>query len=388
MIDSNDEKCMRRAIELARRGEGLTRPNPCVGAVLRSPSGEFLGEGWHRGPGLPHAEIEALRDAAARGHSAAGGTMIVTLEPCNHHGRTGPCSEALLAAGVMRVVFGSSDPNPKATGGGAKLASSGVEVIGGVLAAECDALNRGFLTSHRVGRPFVTLKWAMTLDGCTGLPNGESKWITGEEARREVHRRRALHDVVLAGIGTVLRDEARLTVRDRSISMAGSRARVVLDRTLRLPPNAPILRESDGSAVLVFCSDRAGLEREGALRQAGAEVVRLGELSVQDALAELHRRGFQSVTVEGGRTVAGAFVAAQAFDAVECWIAPRLAGGTLGAHLGPTTSVNPLQLMSESFPVEQLRLSIFGSDWLLEGLRGKDPRRGQQLGGSVEHASH
>ncbi len=367
-----DERWMRRAVELARLGEGQTRPNPLVGAVLVAADGKAIGEGYHRAAGEPHAEVEALQDAQRKGHSPEGAAIHVTLEPCNHHGRTGPCTEALIGAGVARAVIAVRDPNRQAGGGVERLREAGIAVEVGVLREEVALLNPGFMTWHLLGRPLVTIKWAMTLDGCTSLAGGESKWITGEAARREVHRRRARHDAVLAGIGTVLRDGARLTARGMPPPPGPPRFRAVLDSRLRLAPAAPFLEEAeDASVPLVFCSEYAEESHADALRHAGAEVIRVGadgqgRLAAAEVLAALGTRGVQSVYVEGGRTVAGHLLGRGVADRVEAWLAPVLAGGG-EAHLGPITVPAPPGAMADAWRLRRTTLHRVGEDWVAEG---------------------
>lgn len=372
----DDSQWMARALALAERGKGLTRPNPTVGAVVVSPEGKLLGEGWHRRAGQPHAEVEALEEVRRRGNDPHGATMYVTLEPCNHHGRTPPCTEAILAAGIGRVVIAQRDPNREARGGVERLQAEGVTVTTDVLRQEALRLNEAFNIFHGMQRPLITLKWAMTLDGCTAMASGDSKWITGEEARREVHRRRAAHDAVLAGRGTVLRDKARLTVRlpagDAGAPPPGVRRhRIVLDSALSLPPDAPFLAHCPESTPLVFCCEDAPRQRRKVLEEAGAEVIALergpGGVSLPGLFFTLWQRGIQSVYVEGGRRLAGALVDEGYVDRVECWVAPKLAGGAATPHLGPTASPRPWMKMSESIAVEELMVTRFGADMLLEG---------------------
>ena len=372
------EKWMARALELAARGRGATRPNPVVGAVLLGADGEMLGEGWHHGPGLPHAEVEALRDARSRGLDPRGGIMFVTLEPCNHHGRTPPCTEAILEAGIATVVIAQRDPNIQARGGVERLRDAGIRVEVGCLADQAIPLNAPFNVYHSLKRPLFTIKWAMTLDGCTSVPSGDSKWITGEFARREVHRRRAAHDAVLAGIGTVLADKARLTARLPSGDPAHSptqyiRRRVLLDGDLRLPTNAPFLEAAeDGSVPVIFCREGANKNRHIRLEAAGATVIPIKASPEGISLAclafHLFDMGIQSVYVEGGRRVAGSLVRHGMADRVEAWLAPRLAGGATGFHhLGPLTLPSPMESMGDAIHLRNLEVSRHGADLLLEG---------------------
>ncbi len=361
---------MHRALELAARAIPDTRPNPAVGAVITTADGELLGEGYHRKAGMPHAEIEALNDARARGNSTHGATMYVTLEPCNHTGRTGPCSEAILKEGIARVCVAMRDPNGAARGGIERLRDAGVEVDFGLLESAALLLNPGFNTYHLLKRPLITLKWAMTLDGCTAVPGGDSKWITGEAARAEVHRHRAAHDAVLAGIGTVLNDQARLNARGVALPAGPPLCRLVLDSQLRLPTDAPFIGPYGDSRAIVVCAEDADQGRQAALEAVGVEVwqVKRGPsgVSLPDLMIRLYEQGVQSLYVEGGRTVAGRFAEHSLTDRIEAWIAPKLAGGG-AAHLGPMVRSEPLQLMSEASQLHHSRLRELGGDFLLEG---------------------
>lgn len=334
---ADDALHMAHALRLAERGRYTTAPNPNVGCVLVR-DGVVVGEGWHEVAGGPHAEINALKMA---GDKARGATVYVTLEPCAHQGRTGPCAGALLVAGVSRVVAAMQDPNPKVAGQGfAILKAGGVAVEHGLMQAEAEALNPGFLKRMRSGRPWVTVKLGMSLDGRTALANGESKWITGEAARRDVQFLRARHQAILTGIGTVLADDPQLTVR-----LAGSDwppyvnpsfrqapLRVVLDSQGRLPPGRRI---TDSSAPTLLCL--AGKRADGskqepafpgmitALRCSGAsgDSDRVDLPAVLTALAE---RQINAVLVEAGATLAGAFLAAGLVDELVLYVAPTLLG--------------------------------------------------------------
>jgi diaminohydroxyphosphoribosylaminopyrimidine deaminase/5-amino-6-(5-phosphoribosylamino)uracil reductase len=327
---------MRRAIALAARGLGTTSPNPVVGAVMLDAAGAVVGEGFHAYPGGPHAEVEAL---AAAAHRARGGTCVVTLEPCNHTGRTGPCVQALLAAGVARVVVAVRDPNPTAAGGVAALTEAGVEVETGLLAEAAERVNEAWLTYVRRGRPFVTWKYAASLDGRTAAGDGSSRWITGPQARADVHRLRAESDAVLVGSGTVLADDPHLGVRKHDTDRPP--IRVVLDSNARTPVGARILDDVSPTWVLV-AEDAAAGENAAALRKAGAEVIAVpralrGEgLDLARALGVLHERQIVSVLLEGGARVAGSFLAERLVDRVIGYVAPLLiGGGGLAALTGP-----------------------------------------------------
>jgi diaminohydroxyphosphoribosylaminopyrimidine deaminase/5-amino-6-(5-phosphoribosylamino)uracil reductase len=331
---------MRRALELAERGRGTTRPNPVVGAVVAR-GGRVLAEGFHRRAGLPHAEVNAL--ARLRPGAGRGATLYVNLEPCSHTGRTGPCTEAILEAGITRVVVGCRDPNPVVDGrGAARLRRAGVRVDIGCLERESLAANRAFSLWAREDRPLVTLKAAASLDGfiADGRPRKRRApaWLTGPEARRVAHELRAAHDAVLVGSGTVLADDPRLTVRAPGATRAAPPVRVVLDGRLRTPPDARVL--SRAAPTLIFTARGASPVRARALRAAGAEVVELparrGRVPLEAVLRALAARDLQSVLVEGGAAIHGAFIAAGLVDDVALFVAPLLlgAGVPIAAGLG------------------------------------------------------
>lgn len=311
---------MRRALALARRGRFTTSPNPNVGAVVLDRAGRVVGEGWHRRAGEAHAEVIAL---AAAGEAARGGTLVVTLEPCAHFGRTAPCAEAVLAAGVRRVVAAHRDPDRRTAGRGfARLAAAGVEVALGLGAREAIKINLPFLVSRVLGRPAVTLKWAASLDGKIATASGESQWITGAAARRRALELREEHDAVLVGSGTALADDPRLT---RRLGLAGRpNVRAVIDRRLRLAASARFLAEPGERLVYTASADG---ERAAALAAAGATVVRAERVDPALVLDDLARRGVQSVLVEGGSELSAAFFAAGLWDRVVAFVAPSLIGG-------------------------------------------------------------
>ncbi|HEY8534401.1 MAG TPA: bifunctional diaminohydroxyphosphoribosylaminopyrimidine deaminase/5-amino-6-(5-phosphoribosylamino)uracil reductase RibD [Micromonospora sp.] len=310
MAGVSPDEAMRRAIALARRGLGSTSPNPIVGCVLLDANGEIVGEGFHAYAGGPHAEIVALAQAGER---ARGGTAVVTLEPCNHTGRTGPCASALIQAGIRRVVIAVADPNPVASGGIDTLRAAGVEVITGVCEAEATEANIAWLTAVRRGRPYVTWKFAATLDGRSAAVDGSSMWITSEEARMDVHALRATSDAVIAGVGTVLADNPRLTARNLRDGTLAIRQplRVVVDSSGRTPTDA---RVRDGAAptwVATVAEVGAGPD---------------GRVDLVALLERLYERGVRSALLEGGPTLAGAFLAAGLVDRVIGYVAPKLLG--------------------------------------------------------------
>lgn len=316
-----DHEFMGRALRLAAQGLFTTTPNPRVGCVLVK-DGTVVGEGWHEKAGGPHAEVVALN---AAGELARGATAYVTLEPCSHHGRTPPCADALIAAGIVRVVAAMEDPNPEVSGRGlARLNTAGIATAAGLMAADAADLNIGFVSRMTRGRPWLRLKVAMSLDGRTALANGISQWITGPDARRDAHFFRARSCAMLTGIGTVRDDDPSLTVRD--VETTRQPLRVVLDGWLELRPTAKVL--ANGNA-LVFCStdDEA---RADALRAKGAEVVCLpdgtGKVDLHGMLLELGRRGISEVTMEAGARLNGAMIKAGCVDELLIYQAPILMG--------------------------------------------------------------
>jgi len=314
-----DEGFMRRALLLAARGLFTTTPNPRVGCVLAR-DGEIVGEGWHEVAGGPHAEAAALADARARGRDPRGATAYVTLEPCNHHGRTPPCARALVDAGVARVVAAMTDPHPLASGGAATLRAAGIDVAVGLLETEARELNVGWIANVARGRPWVRLKAAISLDGRTALANGESRWITGEAARADGHAWRARACAVLTGIGTVLDDDPELTVR--AIATPRQPRRVVVDRHGETPPAAKVLA---GAGALVVTAGAHNAEWP-----ATTEVLALpdgtGRVDLAALMAALAHRGCNEVHVEAGARLNGALVAAGFVDEFLVYVAPSLLG--------------------------------------------------------------
>jgi diaminohydroxyphosphoribosylaminopyrimidine deaminase/5-amino-6-(5-phosphoribosylamino)uracil reductase len=319
-MNAADSQRMAQALRLAERGLYTTSPNPRVGCVLAREN-KVVGEGWHERAGEPHAEVHALR---AAGKLARGSTAYVTLEPCSHHGRTPPCADALIAAGVARVVVAMQDPNPLVAGQGLKkLRAAGIEVECGLMETAASELNTGFVSRMTRGTPWVRSKIAASLDGRTALANGTSKWITGEAARRDVQHWRARSCAVLTGIGTVLADDPKLNVREL---MTGRQPlRVVLDSQLRISPEASIL--SGGTLVYTVSSDVTGL---AVLRAKGAEVVTLagadGKVDLAAVMRDLGQRGINEVLVEAGRTLNGAMLKAGLVDELVLYLAPQLLG--------------------------------------------------------------
>ncbi|MEU8763876.1 bifunctional diaminohydroxyphosphoribosylaminopyrimidine deaminase/5-amino-6-(5-phosphoribosylamino)uracil reductase RibD [Streptomyces sp. NPDC048659] len=338
MATPADITAMRGALALAARGLGSTSPNPVVGCVITDTAGHPVGSGHHERAGGPHAEVHALREAGDR---ARGGTAYVTLEPCNHTGRTGPCAQVLIDAGISRVEYAVADPNPRATGGADTLRAAGVEVRQGLLEAEAEAGNIAWLTAVRLGRPFVRWKYAATLDGRTAAADGTSRWISSAESRADVHRLRAESDAVLVGGGTLRADDPHLAVR--GLDGVTQPLRVGVDTRAELPAGARILDPAAPTLLVVGEDADTG-------HLPGAEVLRLplheGRIDVRALLAELYARGVRSVLLEGGATLAGSFVAAGAVDQVVGYLAPVLlgAGPAVLADAGISTLTEALRL--------------------------------------------
>jgi len=334
-----------QALGLATQALFLSNPNPRVGCVITSPTGEIVGQGSTQRAGGPHAEIMALRDAQARGHDLQGATAYVTLEPCSHHGRTGPCCDALIAAGITRVVASLADPNPLVSGQGfARLRAAGVEVLVGDGAQESFELNIGFFSRMVRKTPWVRMKMAASLDGTTALPNGESQWITSSAARADGHAWRARACAVLTGIGTVLEDNPRLDVRD--VATPRQPHVVVVDSQLQTPPDARLLIA--GRACYIYCAapnDTAFQARKQALESQGAVVVELpnahNKVDLSAMLADLASRGVNELHVEAGSKLNGSFIREGLVDEMLVYLAPCMLGeGLAMAHFGPLTQLD------------------------------------------------
>lgn len=325
-----DERWMRQALALAIHGRGAVEPNPMVGAVVLAAGGQQVGDGYHERYGGPHAEVIAL---AAAGEAARGGTLVVTLEPCCHHGKTLPCTDAVLRSGVRRVVVAMTDPFPKVAGGGLKLLrDAGLDVIVGVCEDEARRLNAPYLKLLATGKPWVIAKWAMTLDGKIAARTGDSKWVSGEESRRRVHKLRGRVDAVIVGRGTVAADDPSLTARPPGPRTA---TRVVLSASGELPERCRLRATAREVPVLVATANESKLAGWSA---DGAEVLALptgdGGVSLDALLTELGRRRMTNVLVEGGAGVLGAFLDARAVDEVWAFVSPKLVGGAGPSPVG------------------------------------------------------
>lgn len=359
---------MARAVELARRGLYTTDPNPRVGCVLVR-AGDVVGEGWHCYAGGPHAEAAALEQAGAR---ARGATAYVTLEPCSHHGRTPPCAQGLIEAGVSRVVAAMSDPDPRVAGRGLEtLRAAGVGVECGLLEAEAEALNPGFVSRHRRGRPLVRCKLAMTLDGRTAAASGESRWITGGEARRDVQRLRARSSAVMVGAGTVLSDDPALTVRPDSFDPGEMSPatdaheitqplRVILDSRLRIPLDARLLRQP-GRVLIATTADDS--DKAEGLRAAGAEVIALpdarGRVDTAALLAHLAGLQVNEVLLEAGAVLSGAMLEAGLVDELVIYAAPTL----LGDRARGLFTLPGVSALDQAIRLDIRDVRAVGGDW-------------------------
>lgn len=363
-----DRQFMRLALREAAKGVGRTSPNPCVGAVVVR-NDEVVARGYHRQAGTPHAEVNAL-DAA--GEQARGATLYVTLEPCNHQGRTPPCTARILAAGVKRVVVGMNDPNPLVKGGGnAYLSSRGLEVVAGVLADESLALNRPFVKHSTSGRPWVIMKAGMSVDGRIATRTGHSQWITGATARARGHLWRDRVDAILVGVETALADDPALTAR-RKGGRGHDPLRVVLDSSLRLPATARLLHQESAAATWVFCSPAASGARRAALIAAGAVVKEValsphGGLDLGAVLAELGRNSVTSLLVEGGGRVHAAFLRDNLYDQACLFAAPLF----LGSEGLPVVGGLGLDRVEQGRRFQLTKVRRLGEDLMIEGLFGE-----------------
>ena len=354
-------KMMKRALSLARRGVGRTSPNPAVGCLIVR-DGEVVGEGWHRKAGAPHAEVHALRRA---GDMARNADVYVTLEPCSHFGKTPPCADALVEAGVARVFVGMVDPNPLVSGKGIdRLRAAGIEVTAGIMERECGRINEAFIKHVTTGLPFVILKSAMTMDGKTATASGDSKWITSEKARGYVHKLRAMVDGIMVGVGTVIADDPQLTCRS-----AGKRKdplRIIVDSRLRIPTDARVLHlESDAETLIATVLRQS--EKIDELRKLGIEIISCRERDGRVDLADLFRKlggmGIQSLLLEGGRELAGEAVRLGLIDKFLLFYAPKLVCGEgLGLFGGMGVG-----RMGEARKLLDIQIHRFGEDFMVEG---------------------
>lgn len=327
-IFDDDQSAMARALELAEQARGYAEPNPMVGAVIVDENRQLLGEGYHQNYGEAHAEVHAIQQANA---SAQGATMYVTLEPCSHHGKTGPCANAVIDAGIRNVFVAMQDPNEKVNGQGIQLLrDAGIEVEVGLLEAEARELNAAFIKRITTGMPYVHAKWAMTLDGKIATRTGHSMWISNDQSRKIVHQLRGKMDAIIAGIGTVLHDNPQMTARPK-----GPRepVRIVLDRTAQLPLDSKLVQTAKETPVMLVTSSQINSEKRIALEKAGVEIWSAKQGShdttadLNDLLKELGNRKMTNVFIEGGGHVLGTFLDAGLIDETHTFIAPKLVGG-------------------------------------------------------------
>jgi len=359
-MKGEDEKFMRFAIGEALKGKGKTLPNPCVGAVIVK-GGRVISRGYHRRAGLPHAEVEAIEKAR---ESLKGATLYVTLEPCNHYGKTPPCSERIVEEGFKRVVVGTRDPNPLARGGVERLRRAGIDVEVGVLERECRELIDDFTVNVMLKRAFVSLKVASTLDGKIATGSGQSRWITSKESRRVAHRLRSYHSAVMVGIGTVLKDDPLLSVRH--VKVERQPLAVVVDRDLRIPTNSRLVKER-AKELIVLTSEKSLLSyKAGILEDFGVELVTVpeadGELDLSAFLERAVDMGIYSVMVEGGSRLSWSLLKGRLIDKVYIFYAPKFIGGD-----GIPIFSGGVERLSDAFDVEVVGVERVGKDIFLRG---------------------
>lgn len=358
----NDEFFMSKALELAAHGSGYTSPNPVVGAVIVK-NNTIIGQGWHQRAGTPHAEIHALQEA---GEQAKGATIYVTLEPCSHYGRTGPCADALIRAGIKKAIVAMTDPNPLVKGKGiTKLRNAGIEVTEGVLALEAAKLNEVFIKWIATKKPFTVLKTATTLDGKIATYTGNSKWITSNEARKRVHKLRALYDAVLTGVGTVLADDPEFTVR---FSQTGRNPlRIVVDTMARTPLTAKLVADNPETTMLAV-SRSAPKENITALRNKGVEILEVATNSNGINLYELFQilgeRSITSILLESGSALNASALSANLVDKIQWFVAPKIVGGQTAP--GPVGGQG-ISLLNDAIGLEDLTTELIGGDILISG---------------------
>ncbi len=361
-MNKKDELYMRKALKLARLGWGWTSPNPLVGAVVVK-DGEIVGSGYHKICGGPHAEVNAVNDA---GEKARGACIYVNLEPCCHYGKTPPCTDLIIKSGIKRVVVGMKDPNPQVAGNGIKkLIDAGIEVETGILESESIILNEIFIKHIREKSPFVILKTAVTMDGKTACENGDSKWITCEESRKQVHRLRGRVSCIVTGIGTVIADDPLMNVRHEK-GMKDP-VRVVLDSNCSIPVGSNVIVNAPENTI-VAVTDRAGSEKIKAIEKSGAEVMVLPEsgkgVDIKRLIDELSKRGFDSILVEAGANVNASFIKEDLVDKVCMFMAPKILTGS--ASIGSFGGESP-EKMADAARIYDMKTECVGDDILITG---------------------
>jgi len=368
-----EEKYMRRAIELAKKGSGHVNPNPLVGAVIVR-DGEIIGEGYHECYGQLHAERNAIANAKKRGNSLEGSTIYVTLEPCCHYGKTPPCTEAIIEEKIARVVVGSDDPNPLVSGKGFQmLREKGIEVIPHFLKEECDAMNHVFFHYIRTGTPYVAMKYAMTMDGKIACYTGDSKWVTGEESRAHVQILRNHYKGIMAGIGTVLADDPMLNCR---IEGGRDPIRIIADSHLRIPIDSQLVRTAGQQPLIVACLPDADEEKAAQLQEKGVEVLRIPGVTTADIteeqkevislpvlMKELGARKIDGILLEGGGQLNESALQAGIVDRIYCYIAPKIFGG---AQAKTPVEGQGLTRAADAWQFNRIGMQEFGQDILLE----------------------
>lgn len=368
-----EEKYMRRAIKLAKKGSGHVNPNPLVGAVIVR-DGEIIGEGYHECYGQLHAERNAIANAKKRGNSLEGSTIYVTLEPCCHYGKTPPCTEAIIEEKIARVVVGSDDPNPLVSGKGFQmLREKGIEVIPHFLKEECDAMNHVFFHYIRTGTPYVAMKYAMTMDGKIACYTGDSKWVTGEESRAHVQTLRNHYKGIMAGIGTVLADDPMLNCR---IEGGKDPIRIITDSHLRIPMDSQLVRTAGQQPLIVACLPDADEEKAAQLQEKGVEVLRIPGVTTADIteeqkevislpvlMKELGARKIDGILLEGGGQLNESALQAGIVDRIYCYIAPKIFGG---AQAKTPVEGQGLTRAADAWQFNRIGMQEFGQDILLE----------------------
>lgn len=362
MNDNNDNYYMNRVIELARMGEGRTSPNPLVGAVIVK-DGRIIGEGYHKYYGGNHAEVEAIKNAK---ESVKGATIYVNLEPCSHYGKTPPCAIRLVKEGFIKVVIGMSDPNPKVSGQGIKvLEDSGIEVVVGVLEKEAKELNEVFIKYITLGMPFVYLKYAMTLDGKIASIKGDSKWISNEKSRQEVHKLRNKVSGIMVGIGTIIADNPSLTAR---INEGHDPTRIIVDSNCRISPKAKVLQIESDARTIVAVTRNADPLKVALIEETGAEILvideRDGRVDLKCLMKLLGKKGIDSILIEGGGSLIWSALESELVDKVQVYIAPKLIGGVKAAT---PIGGKGIKLMSEAVEIYDIKRKIFDEDIMIEG---------------------
>jgi diaminohydroxyphosphoribosylaminopyrimidine deaminase / 5-amino-6-(5-phosphoribosylamino)uracil reductase len=360
-----DSDFMKQALDLAENGRGFTSPNPMVGAVVVK-DGRIIGRGWHQKAGGPHAEVHAIDDA---GPEAEGATLYVTLEPCNHHGRTPPCTKKILAAGIRRVVVAMDDPNPHVAGGGAEfLRQQGITVISGVCENDARRLNEFFITHVRKRRPFVILKTAATLDGRIATRTGDSRWVTGERARAHVHEIRHAVDAIMVGVNTILTDDPSLTTRREGDKPGVNPRRFILDTRLSVPDNAKVLRIPPASDTVIVTGDSGASEKRRKLADTGVEIMEAActgnRIDLAALMPRLAERGITSLLIEGGARVAASALVAGIVDKVCFFYAPKILGGDDGV---PMCSGPGPERMDQCLRLRDIVVRRFDEDIMIEG---------------------